>query len=77
MITAYANGADRATDHPEYLPVLKSVEARQTLTELEWRIVKHLYAGMADGWICDLLGCRAHDITRAKRRAARWMGVGA
>ncbi|AEW04628.1 hypothetical protein Sulac_1128 [Sulfobacillus acidophilus DSM 10332] len=67
--------SDMATprERSEYASVLQSMEARQTLTALEWRIIKHLYAGMSDDWICDTLACRLHDITRAKHRARRWM----
>ena len=73
-VSSYAGGADRPTDQPAYLPVLQSLPARKAVTSLEWRIIKHLYAGMAEEWICDTLGCRIHDITRARHRARPWMG---
>jgi DNA-binding CsgD family transcriptional regulator len=67
----YADG-DRSHAHPEYLPALRHPDARQTLTPLEYRVLKLLYAGMSPRWIAVTLGCRAHDVTRAKHLAARW-----
>lgn len=63
----------RPTERPEYVPVLKSLVAKRSMTTLQWRIIKHLYAGMEEAWICETLGCRIHDITRARHRASRWM----
>ena len=62
----------RCAARPEFEPVLKDYTARRAFSDLEWRIVKHLYAGMDAAWIMDQLACRPHDVTRAWHKALRW-----
>ena len=70
----HAAGYIERQEHAEWIPVLTSIAAQQTLSPLEYRILRHLYAGMPWDWICDTLDCRVHDITRAQRRAQAWLG---
>ena len=74
-MTAYASGTLIPQEDASYYPVLASLEARRALTVLEWRIIRHLAAGMSDAWICETLACRPGDITRARHQAAPWRGV--
>lgn len=65
--------ADRVRERAEWEPVLWSDTARRAFSPREWRILKHLYAGMDAAWIGETLDCRPADITRTANKADRWM----
>lgn len=64
---------DRGRERVEWEPVLWSTAAWHAFSRLEWRILKHLHAGMDAAWIMEALECRPADITRTANKADRWM----